>query len=81
MSMVATLRRLWASMAAVIKILLVATVGEVASSFLYLGRVRSLLPFATARALTLPSRFLIIFMSDKRACFCSSSESDLAWTG
>ena len=60
--MVATSRRSWASMVAVIMMLSVATVGEVASSFLYLGRVRSLLPSATAHALTLLSHFLTMFM-------------------
>ena len=72
--MVGTSRRSWALKAVVIMMLLVATVGEVAFSFLYPGRVLSLLPFATACALTLPSRFLKMFMSDKRACFCSYGE-------
>ena len=64
MSMVAMSRCLCASMAAVIMMLFVATVGEAPSSFLYPGRVRSLLPSATARTLTLPSRFLTMFMSE-----------------
>ena len=62
MSMVVTSRRLCALMAAVIMMLSVATVGEAPSSFLYPGRVRSLLPSATAHALTLLSHFLTMFM-------------------
>ena len=79
--MVATLRRVWVSMTVLIRMLSVATVRKAQSSFLYPGRVRSLLPSATAHTWNFPSRFSIIFMSDKRACFRSSGESDLAWTG
>ena len=79
--MVATSRHSCASMAAVIMMLSVATVGEAPSYFLYPGRVRSLLPSATARALTLPSRFSTMFMSEWRACFRSSGESKWELTG
>ena len=55
---------LCASMAAVIMMLSVATVGEAPSSFLYPGRVSSLVPSADVHAFTLPSLFSTMFMSE-----------------
>ena len=62
--MVATSRCLCASMAAVIMMLSVATVVEAPSSFLYPGRMHSILLSTTACALTLMSRFSTIFLSE-----------------